>query len=159
MRFLFYDAVTRIEKGKTIEGVKTFALSEEIFRNHFSLRAAVPGVIFIEAMAQLLGWLITYSQDFRVSAAMILIEGVHVPPQMRPGFCAEIRGEILSSSRRDTMGRAEIWVERERIAGIDRILYSHFDRMSPRELRRLFQYYSGMETGRDRATECVKRDG
>ncbi len=145
MRFLFYDAITRIEKGKTIEGVKTFALSEEFFRNHFSRSASVPGVVFIEAMAQLLGWLVIHSHDFKLSAIMVLVRGVVVPARMRPGFCGEIRGEILSSSTRDTMGRAEVWVEGERIAWMDQIVYGHFDRVDPQNLKRLFEYYSGLK--------------
>jgi 3-hydroxyacyl-[acyl-carrier-protein] dehydratase len=35
MRFLFYDKITEIEKGKSITGVKTFALSEEFHRGHW----------------------------------------------------------------------------------------------------------------------------
>ncbi len=143
MRFLFYDAITSIEKARSIEGVKTFSLSEEFLRSHYTRCAYVPGVLFTEAMAQLLGWLITYSSDFKVSAALILLEGVVVPPHMRPGFRAEIRGEIISSSRRDTMGRGEIRVEGERIAWVDRILYGHFESIAPGELKRMYEYYSG----------------
>jgi hypothetical protein len=33
MRFLYYDRINSIEKGKKIVGVKTFTLSEEFFRN------------------------------------------------------------------------------------------------------------------------------
>lgn len=154
MRFLFYDAITRIEKGKTIEGVKTFALSEEFFRNHFSMSASIPGVIFIEAMAQLLGWLVIHSHDFKLSAIMVLVRDVVVPPRMRPGFCGEIRGEILSSSTRDTMGRAEIWSGGERIAWMDQIVYGHFDRVDPQKLKRLFAYYSGVNQPRLKLGAC-----
>ena len=41
-------------------------------RRHFSKKALVPGVIMIEAMAQVLGWLVIYSHDFRISAVMSL---------------------------------------------------------------------------------------
>ena len=68
MRFLFYDSVISIEKGKSIVGVKAFPLSEEFYGAHFRKSALVPGVILIEAMAQLLGWLIIYSHDFKISS-------------------------------------------------------------------------------------------
>ena len=55
MRFLYYDRIDNIEKGRSITGVKTFTLSEEFFRRHFTKQALVPGVIYVEAMAQLLG--------------------------------------------------------------------------------------------------------
>jgi 3-hydroxyacyl-[acyl-carrier-protein] dehydratase len=143
MRFLFYDAVTRIEKGKSIAGVKSFSLSEEFLRRHYTKIALVPGVIMIEAMAQLLGWLIIYSHDFRLSAIMSLIEDVTITSTLRPGFRAEIRGEIISTSKRDSLGMASIYVNNECVASLNRIIYSHFHEVRPEELKQRFEYYSG----------------
>jgi 3-hydroxyacyl-[acyl-carrier-protein] dehydratase len=144
MRFLYYDAVTQLEKGKSIIGVKNFSLSEEFLRGHYKKIALVPAVIMIEAMAQLLGWLIIYSHDFRLSPIMSLIEGVTLSPRLRPGFKAEIHGQILSTSKRDSLGKAQIYVEGELVAGLDRIIYSHFQQVIPGDLVQLFKYYSGL---------------
>jgi len=143
MRFLYYDSVTQLEKGKSIVGVKTFSLSEEFLRGHFKKVALVPGGIMIEAMAQLLGWLISYSYDFRLCAIMSLIEDVTLPSRLRPGFKAEIHGEILSSSERDSLGKAQIYVEGDRVASLGRIIYSHFQMGDRDHLVQLFRYYSG----------------
>ncbi len=145
MRFLYYDAVTQLEKGKSIVGVKTFSLSEEFLRGHYKKIALVPGVIMIEAMAQLLGWLIIYSHDFRLSPIMSLIEGVTLSPRLRPGFKGEIHGQILSTSKRDSLGKAQIYVEGELVADLDRIIYSHFQQVIPGDLVQLFKYYSGLD--------------
>lgn len=145
MRFLFYDKITEIEKGKSITGVKTFALSEEFHRGHFSKIALVPGVILIEAMAQLLGWLIIYSHDFQLSAIMSLIEDVKVPTRLRPGFKADIQAELISTSRRDSLGRALVSVEGKPIASMNRIIYSHFHKINREELMERFRYYSGLD--------------
>ena len=144
MRFLYYDRVVEIQKGKSIEGIKTFSLSEEFFRGHFDKTAVVPGVIYIEAMAQLLGWLIIYSHDFKVSAIMSLIEDVKVQPHLRPGFKADIYGEIISTSRTDSLGKAFIYVDNQLIASMKRIIFTHFDQVDPKELMERFQYYSGL---------------
>ncbi len=144
MRFLFYDRITGLEKGKSVAGVKTFSLSEEFHRGHFKKTALVPGVILIEAMAQLLGWLIIYSHDFTLSAIMSLIEGVHIPSRLRPGCRADIHGEILSTTRRDSLGRARVLIEGEEIASLDRIIYSHFHKVNRDELKERFRYYSGL---------------
>jgi 3-hydroxyacyl-[acyl-carrier-protein] dehydratase len=144
MRFLFYDGVVSIEKGKSIAGVKTFSLSEEFFRRHFSRNAFVPGVIFIEAMAQLLGWLIIYSHDFRLTSFMSLIESVTVPPGLRPGFSAEIRAELISTSRRDSLGSATVLVDNKRVASVERIIFSHYHKVDRDELIARFSYYSGI---------------
>jgi len=144
MRFLYYDRIDNIDKGRTISGAKTFTLSEEFFRDHFKKQALVPGVIYIEAMAQILGWLIIYSHDFSLSAVMSLIEGVKVPPKLRPGFTAEIHGEIISTSKRDSLGRAWVAIDGVTVASMDRIIYSHVQKVNPEDLKNLFYYYSGI---------------
>lgn len=145
MRFLFYDSVTDIEKGKSIAGVKTFSLSDEFLKGHYKKVAIVPGVIMIESMAQLLGWLIVYSHDFQLSAIMSMIEGVTVSSDLRPGFKADIRAEIISTSKRDSLGRAEMYSDGRLIASLDRIIYSHLQTSDPKKLSEIFKYYSGLK--------------
>ncbi len=145
MRFLYYDSISHLEKGRSVTGVKTFSLSEEFLRGHYKKVALVPAVIMIEAMAQLLGWLIIYSHDFSLSPIMSLIEGVTVTPNLRPGFRAEIRGEILSSSKRDSLGKAQMVLDGKVIASVDRIIYSHVQTVEREALTRLFRYYSGLD--------------
>ena len=143
MRFLYYDSVTLIEKEKSITGIKTFSLSEEFLRGHFSKIAFVPGVIFIEAMAQLLGWLIIHSHEFKLSAIMSLVENTNIPSKLRPGFKAEIQGEIISTTKNDSLGKAKILVDGKTIASMDRIIYSHFHNVNSEDLKKLFSYYGG----------------
>lgn len=144
MRFLFYDRVTGIEKGRRITGVKTFALSEEFLRGHFTRQAIVPGVIHIEAMAQLLGWGIIHAHDFKLSAILSLVEGVVIhEPGLRPGVTATITAEIVDSARRDSLGRAWMEVDGKRVASAARIIFTHFHRVDPEELANRFCYYSG----------------
>jgi 3-hydroxyacyl-[acyl-carrier-protein] dehydratase len=144
MRFLFYDRVVEIQKGKSIRGVKSFSLSEEFLRGHFDKMAMVPGVIYIEAMAQLLGWLIIYSHDFKISAIMSLVEDVTVHPGLRPGFKADIYGEIISTSRTDSLGKAWMYADNQLIASVNRIIFIHFHKVDTQELQKRFQYYSGL---------------
>jgi len=144
MRFLYYDRVISIEKGRSIVGTKAFPLSEEFLRRHFTKKAIVPGVICIEAMAQLLGWLIIYSHDFKLSAIMSLVEGVRVPAGLRPGFSAEIHAELLSTSRRDSLGKARILVGGEEVASVERLIFSHVPNVDRSELIARFSYYSGI---------------
>lgn len=143
MRFLFYDRVLELEKKRSIVGIKSFALSEEFHRGHFGKVALVPGVIFIEAMAQLLGWLVCYSHDFEISCIMSLIEGVRVPAELRPGLQATICGEIMSTNRKDTLGKAWVKVGGEPLASMERIIYAHFPEPNPKELAERFVYYGG----------------
>ncbi len=146
MRFLYYDRVISIDKGRSIVGTKAFPLSEEFFRRHFTRKAIVPGVVCLEAMAQLLGWLVIYSHDFRLSAIMSLVEGVRVPSGLRPGFFAEIHAELLSTSRRDSLGKARMLIGGEEVASVERLIFSHVSKVDRPELMARFSYYSGIST-------------
>ena len=144
MRLLFFDKVLELERMKTIVGIKSFALSEEFHRCHFAKVALVPGVVMIEAMAQLLGWLINYSYDFQLYTLMSLIEGVEVAPQLRPGMESRIYGQILSTNPKDTLGKAWMQAGGKTIASVERIIYNHFPQSDPGELAARFRYYSGL---------------
>lgn len=145
MRLLLYDRVTSLDPGKSITGTKTFSLSEEWLRNHFAKEPLVPAVMYIEAMAQLLGWLIIHTHDFRISAAMSLIEDANLAPGLRPGFTARISGRLVSTSSGDSLGSARIEVDGREIASLGRIIYVHSPKADREHLRRLFHYYSGWD--------------
>lgn len=145
MRFLFYDRVVELEKMRSIVGIKTFGLSDEFHRRHFANVALVPGVILIESMAQLLGWLINYSHDFKVLSIMSVINQVEVSTDLRPGFESRIHGEIISTHAEDSLGKAWIEVGGETVASMERIIYSHFHPRDPGKWARLFRYYSGLQ--------------
>jgi 3-hydroxyacyl-[acyl-carrier-protein] dehydratase len=147
MRFLYYDSVTHLEKNKSITGVKTFTLSEEFLKGHYKKVALIPPVILIEVMAQLLGWLIIYSHDFHLMPIMSLIEDVTLTPHLRPGFKADIQGQIVSSSKRDSLGKAQMVVDGKVIASVGRIIYSHIHQVKSEDLTQLFSYYSGIKHG------------
>ena len=53
--FLLVDRVTEIEKGKLIKGYKNISFNEGYFQGHFPNNPIMPGVLIIEAMAQLSG--------------------------------------------------------------------------------------------------------
>ena len=101
--------------------------------------------MFIEAMAQLLGWLIIHTHDFRLSAVMSLIEDVKVAPDLRPGFSAEISGRLISTSKSDSLGSAQMMVDGREVASIGRIIYVHSSKVDQDALRRMFRYYGGWQ--------------
>jgi beta-hydroxyacyl-ACP dehydratase FabZ len=50
--FLLVDKVTDIVLGKSCVGIKNFTINEEFFQGHFPDKPIVPGVLLLEAMAQ-----------------------------------------------------------------------------------------------------------
>jgi|APSaa5957512622_1039677.scaffolds.fasta_scaffold125136_2 3-hydroxyacyl-[acyl-carrier-protein] dehydratase len=145
MRFLFCDRIVEINKGESIEGVKGFSLSEEFLNGHFEETPLVPGAIFIETMAQFLGWLIMYSHDFQYFPIISLIEDVEVTSGMAPGFEARVQARIVSTNATDSLGKAEIRVDGQPIARAVRMIYSHFSVSDPMKLRNQFNLMARSE--------------
>ena len=60
--FLFVDRITCLEKGKRAFGIKNVTMNEYFFKGHFPNRPVMPGVIILEAMAQV-GGVMMLSRD------------------------------------------------------------------------------------------------
>jgi len=64
MRYLLVDHITGVEPDKSIRGVKNVAMTEDFLEFHFPRNPIMPGVMVLEALAQLTGWLSAVSSDF-----------------------------------------------------------------------------------------------
>jgi beta-hydroxyacyl-ACP dehydratase FabZ len=56
--FLLVDRILEVEAGKRIVGLKTVTINEPFFQGHFPGHPIMPGVLIIEAMAQVGGMLL-----------------------------------------------------------------------------------------------------
>jgi len=58
MRFVLIDRIDRIDPGRSAQGHKRFPPDADVFRDHFPGYPLVPGVLQVEALAQLGGRLV-----------------------------------------------------------------------------------------------------
>ena len=118
--FLLIDRVLEVGEDR-IRALKNVTINEPFFPGHFPGHPIMPGVLLIEAMAQLLGWLASYSYDFRYVAVLALISDVMVPAALKPGARVEIEGKLLSTSERDSLGAATATVDGEIVAAAQKL--------------------------------------
>ncbi len=69
--FLLVDRVLEVEKGESIVGLKNISFNEQFFQGHFPPRPIMPGVLILEAMAQLSGILGFVTNDRKPSDGLI----------------------------------------------------------------------------------------
>jgi 3-hydroxyacyl-[acyl-carrier-protein] dehydratase len=74
--FLMVDRVLSLEKGKRIVGIKNVSINEPFFLGHFPGRPIMPGVLIVEAMAQLGGILALVSTPENLGKPAIYLLGL-----------------------------------------------------------------------------------
>jgi 3-hydroxyacyl-[acyl-carrier-protein] dehydratase len=96
--FVMVDRVTEIDAGKTIRGHKMVSYNEPWCQGHFPGRPIMPGVLIIEALAQIGGILAYASEPFDTSNSLMYFLGIDKAKfrhTVTPGDKLDLMVEVL----------------------------------------------------------------
>jgi 3-hydroxyacyl-[acyl-carrier-protein] dehydratase len=74
--FLLVDRILSLEAGKRIVGLKNITINEPFFQGHFPGRPIMPGVLIIEALAQVGGILALVSTPEHLGNPSVFLMGL-----------------------------------------------------------------------------------
>lgn len=104
--FLLVDRVTITEQDKSAVGIKCVSGNEPFFQGHFPDRAIMPGVLIVEAMAQVACAMFLSKPEARNKLAYFMgMEEIKFRKPVVPGDRMELKIEVLKM--RDKYGKAK----------------------------------------------------
>jgi len=117
--FLLVDRIEEIELGKRAVGIKNVTINEPFFPGHFPGHPIMPGVLIVEAMAQVGGVLLMRSLDARAEKKVIYFTGIDRARFRRPvvpGDQIRFEVEILQHRRQMCRLKGTAYVDGKLVA-------------------------------------------
>lgn len=123
MRFILFDKIVDFKKNVSGVGIKNVTVGEDFFIEHYTRRPIMPEPLVVEAVAQIGGWVISVSGDFKYAAILAKIGNAKFYKSIRPGDQLRIDVEILSLNDYGASIRGVAKVEGTVVAEVDNLTY------------------------------------
>jgi beta-hydroxyacyl-ACP dehydratase FabZ len=117
--FLLVDRIVELELGKRVVGIKNVTINEAYFAGHFPGHPIMPGVLILEAMAQVGGVLLMRSLNARAEKKVVYFTGIDRARFRRPvvpGDQMRLEVELLHLRRQMCRMKAAASVEGKVVA-------------------------------------------
>ncbi|MGB8992777.1 MAG: 3-hydroxyacyl-ACP dehydratase FabZ [Desulfobaccales bacterium] len=117
--FLLVDRIISLELGQRVVGVKNVSVNEPFFQGHFPGRPIMPGVLIIEAMAQVGGILALLSTPENLGNPAIFLLGVdkvRFRQPVVPGDQLRLEVESMRSGKKFWKMKAQAFVDQTLVA-------------------------------------------
>jgi 3-hydroxyacyl-[acyl-carrier-protein] dehydratase len=114
--FLLVDRIEGLEPGVWATGVKNVTQNEPFFEGHFPDYPVMPGVLIVEALAQVGAVGVMVLEEFRGKLALFAgLDGVRFRRQVIPGDVLRMEVEISRLKGRVGRGKGAATVNGERV--------------------------------------------
>ncbi len=112
--FLLIDRVIEIAPPHRAVGIKQVTVNEPFFQGHFPGYFVMPGVLIVEAMAQVGGVAVLSAEEYRGKLALFAgIDNVRFKRQVKPGDTLRLEVELKQIRRGIGMGSGTATVDGE----------------------------------------------